>query len=162
MTQHFITGLYQLLTKLHPQKFCDNPAIHFEFQKSVVSNNQKNQNGLLMKLSCTTCKSTLLFAGDIEGRGATTMIKNNPNFLRSTHYKMAHHGASSQANKKGWLEAIGPEEVHVSHVYGGQYHHPRCEATELIEQLETLGTSATHPFTCFKDDGTPVPKNIQH
>ena len=168
-SQDYDEDFFKWLVSITPNKqlglistnFCDNPAIHFEFQKSVINNNQKNQNGLLMKLSCNTCESNLLFSGDIEGRGATTMIKNNPNFLRSTHYKMAHHGASSQANKKRWLETILPEEVHVSHVYGGQYHHPRCEATELIEQLGTLGTSTTHPFTCFEGDGTPVLKNIQ-
>ena len=68
-----------------------------------------------MKLSCKTCKSSLLFTGDMEGKNAEQIAKNYPNILESTHYKIAHHGASSKANKIEWLKAIKPVEAHVSH-----------------------------------------------
>ena len=75
---------------------------------------------------------------------------------------MAHHGASTHANKMPWLKAISPVEVHVSHVFNGRYKHPRCEAVRLISGLNTVGTSPEHPFTCFEDNGTENSKQIQH
>ena len=117
-----------------------------------------------MKLSCSTCKSDLLFTGDMEGPAADAFAANHAAFLKSTHYKMAHHGASTLANKMPWLKAISPVEVHVSHVFRGRYKHPRCEAVRLISGLNTVGTTTTpkHTFTCFEDNGTEVPEQIQH
>ena len=60
--------------------------------------------------------------------------------LKSTHYKIAHHGASTLANKKEWLDAINPDEAHVSCVYGS-FGHPRCEVIEML--VPKLGTTQT-------------------
>jgi beta-lactamase superfamily II metal-dependent hydrolase len=145
-----------------PYNFCDNTNIRFEFLFSDSRYANPNQRGMLMKLSCSTCKSDLLFTGDMEGPAADAFAKNQAAFLDSTHYKMAHHGASTLANKEAWLEAISPVEVHVSHVFNGHYKHPRCEAVRLILDLNTVGTTTiNHPFTCFENDGTEISGQTQ-
>ena len=147
-----------------PYNFCDNTNIRFEFLFSDSKYDNPNQRGMLMKLSCSTCKSDLLFTGDMEGPAADTFAATHATFLKSTHYKMAHHGASTHANKMPWLKAISPVEVHVSHVFNGRYKHPRCEAIRLILGLNTVGTTTTpkHTFTCFEDDKTEKSDQIQH
>ena len=129
--------------------FCHNFNIQFTLH-STTGYRLPNQNGLLMKLTCNTCQSQLLFPGDMEGRAANDMAKNHASFLRSTHYKMAHHGASRIANMSPWLEAISPVEVHISHVFRNTlFRHPRCKAIYRILQLNTVGTTDPHPFICY-------------
>ena len=103
-----------------------------------------------MKLSCkTSCQSSLLFTGDMEGPTAQALATNKKysNFLQSTHYKMAHHGASDKA--------ISPVEVHVSHMYNhGSYHHPRCVAFNRLMSVNSVGMASAyfaipHDLTCF-------------
>ena len=136
--------------------FCDNSNIQFILRHSTAFGNYrtKNQRGLLLKLTCTNCPSQLLFPGDMEGRAATDLARNHATFLRSTHYKMAHHGASSDANKRRWLQAIQPNEVHISHIFNGSYKHPLCDGIQRILNLNTVGVNIFYPhlFTCHKPD----------
>lgn len=150
--------------------FCKNENISFELHKSEASS-KKNEMGMLMKLSCTTCKSQLLFPGDMEGPTADEIADNYPDFLKSTHYKMAHHGASTHANSENWLEAICPMEVHVSHNYTfRRYHHPRCEAFDRLMKIcsigmatETISSAALdHYMTCFFDTGASNDQMVKH
>ena len=69
-----------------------------------------------MQLSRKDNPSTLLFPGDMEYKTADKLATEplTKVQLKSTHYKIAHHGASTLANKKEWLDAIDPEEAHVS------------------------------------------------
>ena len=143
--------------------FCNNKKIKFEFLQGNFGSTNKNEKGLLMKLSCNTCQSSLLFTGDMEGPTAQALATNKKysNFLQSTHYKMAHHGASEKANEEDWLKAISPVEVHVSHMYNhGSYHHPRCEAFNRLMSVNSVGMASAyfaipHDLTCFgeKDEG---------
>ena len=138
--------------KIHKYNFCGDADFPFEIVAGDgnIKQGNKNERGIVMKLSCLSCNSSLLFAGDMEGKAAKNMATNFKDFLNSTHYKMAHHGASSIANKKDWLKAISPSEVHVSHMYNGTYGHPRCDAIERLMNLKTMGTTkeSSHPFTC--------------
>ena len=137
--------------------FCNNPDIHFNFLRSSPSYGNPNQRGMLMKLSCSTCLSSLLFTGDMEGQAAKDIATNinNAVFLKCTHYKMAHHGASAIANEEEWLKAIMPVEVHISHKYNGRYHHPRCAAMNRLRDYCGIGTTVgatgalPHNFACF-------------
>ena len=145
-------------TKIHKYYFCEDD-ITFEV---VVGNanrkDLKNERGMVMKMSCTSCKSSLLFAGDMEGQAAEVMARRSKDtndtffgILNATHYKMAHHGASDKANSEDWLKAILPIEVYVSHVYNGKYRHPTCEAIERLKHRKCLGTTSRggHDFTCI-------------
>ena len=145
--------------------FCKDKDIMFEIVAGDASS--KNERGMVMGLSCDSCGSKLLLAGDMEGYVANEMAEvsesNNVNFqhfLRATHYKMSHHGASTLANQENWLKAISPVEVHLSHQYNGRYRHPRCEALERVRSY--LGTitsigSTGHDLDCFDEN-----RNINH
>ena len=147
--------------KVHKYNFCGND-INFEVvvgKTSKKGKDFKNERGMVMKMSCKSCKSSLLFPGDMKGMAAKGMARRSKDtndtffgILNATHYKMAHHGASKDANEMDWLKAISPIEVIVSHMYNGsQYGHPRCEA---IKSLLSIGTTAllkdnVHNFDCI-------------
>ena len=148
-----IAGRVEFLASAKRENFCSNSRIWFDLLPGNLKSGNANERGMLMKLHCQTCKSLLLFTGDMEGPTAKTMA-GNP-FLKATHYKIAHHGAAALANGKEWLKAIMPVEVHISHRYGGRYHHPRCAATNrLMDNCKVGIASGTafakpHELTCF-------------
>ena len=76
--------------------------------------------GMLMKLSCNKCSSQLLFPGDMEGYGATDLAENHSKLQKSSHYKMADRGASTDANQNDWLEAISQSAHRVLATAGKQ------------------------------------------
>ena len=154
-----IAAKVEILTSRKRENLCSNANIWFDLMPGNMNSRNANERGMLMKLHCKTCQSSLLFTGDMEGPTAkefgTTTDTVTKNFLRATHYKMAHHGAATLANEKEWLTAIMPIEVHISHKYDGRYHHPRCEAMNRLMKSCKLGvTSGTqiaqpHDLTCF-------------
>ena len=155
---------------------CADNSIHFD----VISANKgklKNEKSIVMKLSQVGCESSLLFTGDMEYEAANDLAITEPykTQLQSTHYKVAHHGASSRANKENWVAAIRPVEAHISSAYIGSYGHPRCDAVRQIMNVESIGftnlmfSSSTHPFMCsdiepdgYKKKKTPVTGDICH
>ena len=157
-------------SKVHQLSLCTGIEFHVAVGNSEVKR-AKNERGMVMKLNCPSCKgsddtpprsASLLFAGDMEGLiTAKALAESFPDLLDSTHYKMAHHGASSLANQEDWLKAIKPIEVHISHKYNGRYGHPRCEAIDRLMQLSprTVGTTGGaiggrgHIFNCVKVNG---------
>ena len=158
-------------SKIHKLPLCKDTRI--EFYAAVGDSKvqrAKNERGMVMKLICPSCKGTndspprqasLLFAGDMEGPTALRLAASFPGLLHSTHYKMAHHGASSKANHEDWLKAIKPVEVHISHNYVTRYYHPRCVAIDSLMGLVPLTVGTTggaigggeHMFTCYHDNG---------
>ena len=139
--------------------FCNNQDITFTLLQGNLTSRNKNEGGMLMKLSCKTCKSSLLFTADMEGPTAKALAVSHKDFLSTSHYKMAHHGASDKANPKEWLEAIGPVEVHVSHMYNhGSFHHPRCEAFKRLMAVDSVGMASgaigaePHDLACFGEN----------
>ena len=153
--------------KIQKFDFCKDKDVKFEIVAGYADpskKNLKNQRGMVMGLWCDSCKSKLLFAGDMEGPVADRMAEVSEDisnveswgFLAATHYKMSHHGASTDANQVKWLKAISPVEVHVSNQYNGRYKHPRCEALNRIAPL--LGSTSTgRDLDCFDEN-----RNIKH
>ena len=142
---------------------CRDTKIHFRII-SVNAGTAKNQKSIVMKLYHDNYDSiplnnrhSLLFNGDMEGTAAKNLATTEPykSSLSSTHYKVSHHGASSQANQREWLTAIYPIEAHISNPFIGSYGHPRCEAIQRIMSYGRIGlTNPTnshpvHPLTCF-------------
>ena len=156
---------------------CNDKSIHFHII-SANKGNLKNEKSIVMKLSQDGCASSLLFTGDMEHNAANDLATTEPykTQLRSTHYKVAHHGASSRANKENWVAIIRPLEAHISSAYIGSYGHPRCDAVRQIMNVGSIGftnpmfSSSTHPFMCsnIESDGstrkkkTPVTGDICH
>ena len=158
-------------SQIHQLFLCKDTRIEFyaAVGDSTVKT-AKNERGMVMKLICPSCKGTndspprqasLLFAGDMEGPTALRLAASFLGLLHSTHYKMAHHGASSKANHEDWLKAIKPVEVHISHNYVTRYYHPRCVAIDNLMGLVPLTVGTTggaigggeHIFTCYHDNG---------
>ena len=147
---------------------CADNSVHF----NIISANKgrsKNEKSIVMKLSQDGCASSLLFTGDMEHNAANDLATTEPykTQLRSTHYKVAHHGASTKANKENWIAAIRPLEAHISSAYIGSYGHPRCEAINTILNSGIIGFtnpigSPTHPFMCSTKQKTPVTGDICH
>ena len=146
---------------------CNDTNIHF-WIISVITDNKypKNQKSIVMKLyrdyydqfnNFVEDYSSLLFSGDMEGPTARWLATTEPysSSLWSTHYKVSHHGASSQANKEEWLRAISPIEAHISSSFGGTHGHPRCEAIQRIMNYSQIGLTypipdhPLHNLTCF-------------
>ena len=150
--------------------FCNSPNIVFEILAAGNKFSGENQRGMVMKLSCEKCGSQLLFPGDMEGDAAEYLAENYGSFLQSSHYKMAHHGASLHANHKEWLEAISPVEVHISHKYiYGKYYHPRCDAINRLMEVGSVGLASEaepvpfpHDITCFFNDGSSLDQQVYH
>ena len=155
---------------------CNNDKIHFHII-SANKGSSKNEKSIVMKLSRDSCDSSLLFTGDMEHIAARDLATTNPykTQLQSTHYKVAHHGASSKANKEEWVAAIQPEEAHISSAYIGRYGHPRCDAVARIMNVRSIGftnpigSPSTHPFMCSiiesvgsKKNKTPITGDICH
>ena len=147
---------------------CNDKSIYFHII-SANKGNLKNEKSIVMKLSQDGCESSLLFTGDMEHNAANDLATTEPykTQLRSTHYKVAHHGASTKANKENWVAAIRPVEAHISSAYIGSYGHPRCEAINTILNYGIIGFtdpigSATHPFMCSTKQKTPVTGDICH
>ena len=171
----FLAWLRRISANVHFQQgntlenFCNNPDIWFQLVQGNLQSENKNEKGMLMKMSCRTCLSSLLFTGDMEGPTAINMATNPHyrDFLRTTHYKMAHHGASNLANDPIWLEAIRPFEVQVSSMYNhGKYHHPRIEAIQRVLWYLGLAIGGVghnpHAVTCFGPRGEPYDGLVYH
>ena len=138
--------------------FCDNANIRFDILAANVGPSS-NERSIVMKVSVSNGWSALL-PGDMEGRAATA-IATDPQVrpqLRSTVYKMAHHGASRLANQPDWLRPIQPRTAFASSGYNfGSCRHPRCETIRRIEALQSIamGVSA-HPFYCGNSGAPPT------
>lgn len=142
---------------LGDKNLCNDHNIHFDFI-AAGSPGSKNEKSVVMKLTRDTSPSSFLFSGDMEGKVAENLAITEAAKLQSTHYKIAHHGASTKANSIEWLTAISPLEAHVSHAYIGQYGHPRCEAINRLMNVGSIDAETAHTFTCVKSKvrGKPV------
>ena len=134
---------------LGDKNLCNDYNVHFDFI-AAGSSGSKNERSIVMRLSRDASPSSLLFSGDMEGKVAENLATNEAAKLQSTHYKIAHHGASTKANSIEWLTAVSPMEAHVSHAYIGQYGHPRCEAINRLMNVGSIGVETSHTFTCVK------------
>ena len=137
--------------------FCNNNNIKFQFLGANIRSSS-NQKSIVMKI--VVGRWSMLLSGDMEGAAATEIAKalahNHGNYLQSTVYKMSHHGASSQANKKTWLNAIQPKAAFASSGYNhGNNRHPRCDAVKRLLDLGTIVHAPGHRFYCGNGKGKP-------
>ena len=137
--------------------FCDDANIRFDILAANIGPSS-NEKSIVMKVSVSNGWSALL-SGDMEGRAATA-IATDPQVgpqLRSTVYKMAHHGASRLANQPDWLQPIQPSTAFASSAYNfGSCRHPRCETIRRIQALQSIATVSAHPFYCGNSGAQPT------
>ncbi len=114
-----------------------------------------NADSIVTKL--TFGDLSILLSGDFEGVGPQAMVTHykddNTKPLETKVYHVAHHGASSQANKEDWLKLISPEAVVSSGDPWYQYRHPRCKMIKRLLQMDPV--SLCEPEG--KDDKTKCP-----
>jgi len=113
-----------------------------------------NQNSIVMKIAYD--KTSILLTGDFEGPVQNEVVRKykGTGMLKSTVYKIAHHGAKTLANTKAFLEAVDPDWAFVSQAYPkhSRYHHPRCEAISRLQEVmkdKRLVRTDLSPFVCW-------------
>ena len=139
----------------------DSPVTFNIIAANVGNDQYKNQKSIVLKV--TAGSRSVLFTGDMEGSAARIIARTQgmSNQLRSNVFQISHHGASTDANKLEWLQAINPEEAFVSHAYMGQHGHPRCDAIQRLISIGSIVTDTqffpnTHPFYCAKSRGRNI------
>ena len=134
--------------------FCNNNNIKFQFLGANIHSSSSNQKSIVMKI--VVGQWSMLLSGDMEGAGATQIAKALGSQLKSTVYKISHHGASSQANRITWLTPIKPKYAFASSGFNhGNNRHPRCDAVKRLLNLGTIVKAPSHRFYCGNVKGKP-------
>ena len=140
--------------------FCNNVNIKFTILAANVGD-KPNEKSIVMKISSVVF--TVLLPGDIEGPAASMIAAQLGQQMQSAVYKIAHHGASSLANKRDWLAPIQPTTAFASSTYNfGNCRHPCCDAICNLMPLGVtkISTNTTpHAFYCGNNPGNPVQRN---
>ena len=133
--------------------FCNNQNIPFNIL-AANAGTTSNQKSIVMKVTFSMNQWSMLLPGDIEGTAATNIANTLGNQLQSSVYKMAHHGASTQANSVTWLAPILPGAAFASSAYNfGNCRHPRCVTINRITNLNTVTPAPSHDFYCGNGPG---------
>ena len=108
-----------------------------------------NEKSIVMKIAAPGGWSMLL-SGDMEGDASVEIVNEIGTGLQSRVYQMSHHGASTKANIKEWIEAINPEYAFASSGYNyGICHHPRCDTIVRLFAYGDIGTTTVlHHYYC--------------
>lgn len=118
-----------------------------------------NSKSVILKIVYN--KWSLLLSGDFEGVTAQKNLWQNwQNLtLKSTYYKMAHHGAWTdfKANHPALLARVQPHRVYISQGYPeiSQFRHPNCEAIQNLQgvgTIEHINVKFNNPFVCWSGD----------
>ncbi len=143
--------------------FCSDPNIKFDILAANVGKTS-NEKSIVMKINSAKVyfNSNILLSGDMEGDASIKIAnKLNNGQLKSTIYKMSHHGASDKANKDEWLKPIAPWMAFVSSGYNfGNCRHPRCTTINRLLSLHPFFFAPPHTIYCCSDDKTEAPTQI--
>ena len=139
--------------------FCDNKNIKFQILAANVGSTS-NQKSIVMKV--VVGHWSMLLSGDMEGAAANEIARVLGPQLRSTVYKMSHHGASSQANQMNWLTTIQPKYAFASSAYNhGNNRHPRCDAINRLLNLGSIANAPGHAFYCGNNGYPTIINNFR-
>ena len=120
-----------------------------------------NEKSIVMKTSSLVF--TALLPGDMEGPAASMIAAQLGQQMLSSVYKIAHHEASTLANKQDWLAPIRPTIAFASSTYNfGNCRHPRCDAICNLMPLGVTkinGNDTPHAFYCGNNPGNPVQRS---
>ena len=123
----------------------------------------KNLKSVIIKLVYK--EWSLFMSGDFEGVKQQERLishwSNVPSMLRSTYYKVSHHGAwtEKKANSEDLLKVISPKRAYVSQghpitTFCNTYMHPRCEVLDNLIDLHTIDNIASkNSLICWQDMG---------
>ena len=120
----------------------------------------KNLKSVILKLLYK--EWSLFMSGDFEGVKQQNRLIDHwshvPSMLRSTYYKVSHHGAWTndlKANSVRLLEAVRPKRAYVSqgHPITTCYFHPNCEVLDNLIRvgIEKTVPSGSNTLVCKRD-----------
>ena len=124
--------------------FCTDNVTRFNVLAANVID-RKNEVSAVWRVDYNAW--SLLLPGDMEGPAARIVTNQlgPTGLLHVTHYKMAHHGASTSANRPASLNQITPIEAFASNAYSfGICRHPRCLTISRLLQLRTIIPAPMH------------------
>lgn len=146
-----------MIRKHDPWQFCGS-----EVDITVLGANiGTTQNSRSVILKIVYNKWSLLLSGDFEGVTAQKRLWQNwqNSTLKSTYYKMAHHGAWTdfKANHPALIARVQPRHVYISQGYPevSQFRHPNCEAIQHLQDvgtIEHINATVNKPFVCWSGD----------
>ena len=97
---------------------------------------------------------TMLFVGDLEGKGVDELLACHKKTTSSDVLRLSHHGSrSNKANSDDFLHAVFPSSVDYaissSDPDHEKFHHPSCEILKWFNTWVTPGDSITeHDYVC--------------
>ena len=148
-------------TKKPPSKdlwqFCGDSAHITVLGANICAKTQCNNiNGRSIILKLVYKEWSLFLSGDFEGEDQQMkLINKSQSMLKSTYYKMAHHGAwmAKKANLPELLKAISPRRAYVSsaHPLVSRYSHPKCETIDHLIKLGSVNeTNSQNYIACCR------------
>ena len=93
----------------------------------------KNNNSVVIKMEFG--KVSFLFTGDAELTEEDYLINTYGNSLRSTVYKVGHHGSNSSTSST-FMRMVKPEVAVISVGKNNTYGHPSPDVIDLLENYE--------------------------
>ena len=124
----------------------------------MISENAINNNSLVCKLNYKDF--SMLFTGDIEEVAENAILEKykNPDILKSTVLKVAHHG-SKTSSSIDFLYAVSSKIALIGVGENNSYGHPASETLEKLEQIDTsIYRTDTMGEITIKTDGRKMYK----
>ena len=141
-----------------PWQFCGSDVKITVLGANIGSS--KNSRSVILRLVYKDW--SLFMAGDFEMvTPQKELIQQYPNGqLRSTYYKVAHHGAwtPKKPNLPELLAQIQPKRVYMSQAYPNvsKFHHPNCQTIknlQAIGSIDSINSALNYPFVCWDNGG---------
>ena len=127
---------------------------------AVNYGSEANEKSVVLKI--THGNITTLAVGDFEGPADIRLVNDinnvDPGLLKSTIYKVAHHGASRLSNPPVWVSAISAKWAFISSAYASEsYGHPKCDTLDRLLQVGSLDAAPEHSIAC-----SDAERNVHH
>lgn len=140
-----------------PWQFCGDD-VKINVLGANIGSTEQNSRSIVLRLEYK--QWSLFMAGDFEMvNPQKELIEKYPNGeLKSTYYKVAHHGAwtSKQPNLPELLAQVQPQRVYMSQSYPNvsKFHHPNCltiNNLQNIGSIDRINPNTNWPFACWND-----------
>ena len=109
-----------------------------------------NNDSLALRISYGDV--SFLFTGDAEQEEEQLLMENNYDALRSTVWKVSHHGSANGASY-AFIDAVSPDYAVISCEKGNSYGHPHEETLDLLRGTGTtlFRTDVQGDVVCTSD-----------
>ena len=150
-----------------PWQLCSSSSVKFTVLGANIGTTENGQS-VILKIAYGTSWS-FLTSGDFEmvTPQQELMEKWTQNTLKSTYYKVAHHGAwtDKKPNIPDLLQLIQPEKVYISQGYPSlsKFHHPNVQTYQNLIALDSIvkiPPSSNKPFVYWDDDSVVLSQGL--